>query len=103
MSEEHMNWRKWKRSVNTSRRSIVKTMGDLGYRSTVYTKRDKGRTIMIVHGTGAAFEDSLARAVSKVNERWAERLVLNGRPNFIGVSEYLSHDNGHTLVLTDSK
>jgi len=103
MSEFHKEWRKWKRAVNASRRFVVKAMADLGYRNTVYTKRDKGRTIMMVHGKGKVFTEALVRLVRKANERWADRLVLNGTAMRIGVSKYLAHDNGHVLVLDNIK
>jgi hypothetical protein len=68
-------WKAWHRALNASRREVAKTMEKLGYRISIWTKRDKGRTIMQVQGNGAAFQSEMARVIASVNQKWATRLT----------------------------
>ena len=80
-------WKKWKRALNASRREVVKAVGFFKIRTSVWTKRDKGRTIMEVFATTPGEVVALRNAVECANRKWAPRLVSErGTQWFIGLS-----------------
>lgn len=83
--EEQRAWKAWRRALVASRRAVVKVMESLGYSSNCYTKRP-GRDIKIVRGSGETFDGILRGVVSKMNAKWAGRLMHNGTQWFIGMS-----------------
>ena len=80
-------WKKWHRALNASRREVVKAMTLIGLRTSVWTKRDKGRTIMEVFTPNTVSITCLRNAVREANRKWATRLVSErGTQWFIGLS-----------------
>lgn len=73
--DERAKFKVWRRALNGSRREVVKAMEKLGYRPNVYTKRDKGRTIMQVWINDKKGLGLLQQFVHKVNAKWATRLL----------------------------
>lgn len=101
MLNERDGWRMWKRAVNASRREVAKALKALGFQTSDWTKRDKGRTIIQVFGTGTLFETALDRALSAANQKYASKLVLGGRLTVIAKSkcDYEGGLSGYTLIL----
>lgn len=99
-------WSLWNRAVNASRREVAKALKALGFEVADWTKRDKGRTIIQVFGTGDLFEQALDRALVAANQKYAAKLVLEGRATPIVKSEKGKNWDGktaYTLMLGTPK
>lgn len=79
-------WKTWKRATNSSRKEVAKAMERLGCRAEIWTKRDKGRTIVQIFGHCTTFSESkkfsgeIEKAVVAANEKYASRMVLKIEP-----------------------
>jgi hypothetical protein len=101
MADFRTEWLKWRRAVNASRREVAKALKALGFEVADWTKRDKGRTIIQVFGTGTLFEQALDRALVAANQKYAAKLVLSGQLTVITKSkcDYEGGLSGYTLIL----
>lgn len=92
----------WHRALNASRKSVVKKMQALGCTADVYTKRDKGRTIMMVFVKTPSMLTVLKNEIDSVNRKWATKLVSErGTQWFVGLSDLSLRDyrgDGYTLL-----
>lgn len=75
MVRDEQAFKAWRRALNASRKEVVKLMEKAGYRISVWTKRDKGRTIMQVYIPDAEALQLLQRTVRRINLKWAARMV----------------------------
>lgn len=92
--DERLAFKAWRRALNASRKEVVKFMEKAGYRISVWTKRDKGRTIMQVYITDAAALQLLQRTVKRINLKWAARMVS---PTY-GTRDAVCYDAGPVIA-----
>jgi hypothetical protein len=98
--DERLAFKAWRRALNASRKEVIKLMDKAGYRTTVWTKRDKGRTIMQVYIPNADALLLLQRTIKRINLKWAARMVRPGsKLSFdVGKRDAVCYGDGGAVV-----